>query len=107
MVDATRRYLAALVDGGGSVPPELGAIRRLVARGHHVTVLAEDSMEPEVRASGAVFRPWVQATNRPDRRPEHDPLRDWEVKNPLQLFDRLIEKVFVGPAPAYAADLRD
>lgn len=103
----TRRYLAALVDGGGTVPPELGAIRRLVERGHEVTVLADDSMEPEVRATGAACCPWVRAPNRPDRLPEHDPLRDWEVKNPLQLFDRLIEKALVGPAGAYAADLRD
>jgi MGT family glycosyltransferase len=103
----TRRYLAALADGGGTVPPELGAIRALVARGHRVTVLADDSMEPEVRTTGAEFRRWTRATNRPDRRPEHDPLRDWEVKNPLQLFDRLIERQLVGPAPAYAADLDD
>ena len=39
-----RNYLFALVDGGGTVPPDLGTVRRLVARGHRVTVLAEDSM---------------------------------------------------------------
>ena len=53
----SRRYLFALVDGGGTVPPELGAARRLVERGHHVTVLAEDSMLADVRATGAAFRP--------------------------------------------------
>jgi hypothetical protein len=37
----TRRYLFAIVDGGGNVPPELGVARRLVERGHLVTVLAE------------------------------------------------------------------
>ncbi len=45
-------YLVALVDGGGTVPAELGAVRRLVERGHDVTVLAEDSMEADVRAAG-------------------------------------------------------
>ena len=54
-------YLFALVDGGGTVPPELAAARRLVERGHAVTVLAEDSMEPDVRATGATFRRWVEA----------------------------------------------
>jgi hypothetical protein len=58
-------YLFALVDGGGTVPPELGAAGRLVERGHRVEVLAEDSMIDEVRATGAIFRPWVQAINRP------------------------------------------
>lgn len=100
-----RSYLFALVDGGGTVPPELGTVRRLVERGHRVTVLAEDSMLHDVRATGATFRPWVEAPNRPDRSPEHDPYRDWECKTPLQLFDRVLEKQFVGPAPAYANDL--
>jgi UDP:flavonoid glycosyltransferase YjiC (YdhE family) len=99
------RYLVALVDGGGTVPPELGAVRRLVERGHTVTVLAEDSMAAEVATTGATFRPWLRGPNRPDRRPEHDPSRDWEVRNPLRLVERLIETQFVGPAAGYAADV--
>ena len=99
-----RTYLFTLVDGGGTVPPELGTVRRLVERGHQVTVLAEDSMRADVDASGATFRPWATAPNRPDRSPENDPYRDWECKNPMQLFQRLLDRQFVGPAPAYAAD---
>lgn len=98
-------YLSALVDGGGTVPPELGAIRRLVARGHDVTVLAEDSVQEEVRASGATFRPWVEAPNRPDRKAENDPYRDWEIKSVFKLFDRLLDTQFVGPAARYIADV--
>ena len=79
----TRTYLFALVDGGGTVPPELGTVRRLVERGHRVTVLAEDSMADDVRATGAAYRPWVEAPNRASRRPEDDPYRDWECKNPI------------------------
>jgi MGT family glycosyltransferase len=101
----TRTYLFALVDGGGTVPPELGTVRRLVERGHRVTVLAEESMADDVRATGAAYRPWVEAPNRASRRPEDDPYRDWECKNPVQLFDRLLDKQFVGPAPGYAADV--
>jgi UDP:flavonoid glycosyltransferase YjiC (YdhE family) len=99
-----RRYLFALVDGGGTVPPELGVVRRLVERGHHVTVLAEDSMSADVRSTGAVLRPWVTAPNRATRLPDDDPWRDWECSNPMALFARLRERVFVGPAPEYAAD---
>jgi len=101
----TRSYLFALVDGGGTVPPELGVVRRLVERGHDVVVLAEDSMRDDVRVTGATFRPWTAAPNRPSRRPEDDPYRDWECKNTLQLFARLMEKQFAGPAPDYAADV--
>ncbi len=42
-------------------------------------VLAEDSMEEEVAATGATLRRWETAPNRPDRTPEHDPCRDWEA----------------------------
>ena len=100
----TNRYLVALVDGGGTVPVELGVVGRLVERGHDVVVLAEDSMAKEVEATGAAFRRWVTAPNRPDRRPENDPYRDWECKNPRQLFARLLESQFAGPLRAYAAD---
>jgi MGT family glycosyltransferase len=98
-------YLFALVDGGGTVPPELAAARRLVDNGHRVEVLAEDSMRDEVLATGAAFRPWERGINRPDRLPEHDVLRDWECRTPLQLFKRMLDTVLAGPAPGYAADL--
>ena len=62
-------------------------------------------MIEDVRATGAAFRPWRRAVNRPDHRPEHDPLRDWEIRNPVELFRRMVDGVLVGPAPDYAADL--
>ena len=98
-------YLFALVDGGGTVPPELGTVRRLVGRGHRVTVLAEDSMAPDVAATGADYVPWTTAPNRASRLPQDDPYRDWECKTPFALLDRLLDTQFAGPAAAYAADV--
>jgi MGT family glycosyltransferase len=103
----SRRYLFALVDAGGNVPPELSAARRLVERGHAVTVIADDSVASDVRSTGAEFRRWVRAPNRPDRRPENDPVRDWECKYPWQLVDRLTRTMLVGPAGRYADDVND
>ena len=102
-----RRYLFAVVDGGGNVPPELSAARRLVERGHAVTVLAEDSVASDVRATGAALRRWAHAPNRPDRAPDHDPARDWECTYPWQLVERLVATLMVGPAAAYATDVSD
>ena len=99
-------YLFALVDGGGTVPPEVGTVRRLVDRGHDVTVLGEDSMRTDVEATGATFRPWVAAPNKAGRRQEDDRFADWEISNPLQLMPLLLDKQFVGPAEGYAADVR-
>ena len=98
-------FLVALVDGGGTVPPEVATVRRLVERGHRVTVLAEDSMTDDVRATGATFRRWATAPNRADRLPEHDPARDWECHNPAQLVTRLLDRQLVGPATSYAGDV--
>lgn len=102
-----RQYLFALVDGGGNVPPELSAARRLRARGHAVTVIADDSVASDVLSTGAELRRWVRAPNRPDRRPENDPVRDWECRYPWQLLGRLMNTLLVGPAGRYADDLQD
>jgi hypothetical protein len=102
-----RRYLFAVVDGDGNVPTELSAARRLVERGHAVTVLAENSVASEVRATGAALRRWAHAPNRPDRAPEHDPARDWECTYPWQLVDRFVATLMVGPAAAYTQDVSD
>jgi MGT family glycosyltransferase len=105
MIVTPQRYLVALIDAGGNVPPELGAVRRLVERGHTVSVLADDSVEQDVRATGADFLRWQRAPNLPDRAPENDPARDWECSTPWQLVERLIETRCVGPAAAVAEDV--
>ena len=97
-------YLSRFV-AGGNVTPELHAAQRLVERSHLVTVLADDSVAPEVRSTGAEFRRWVRAPNRTSRLPEHDPARDWECKYPWQLVDRLVDTMLVGPATRYSADV--
>jgi len=102
---ARRRYLFTLVDGGGTVPPELGTVRRLTERGHDVTVLAEDTMADEVLATGARFIRWSTAPNRPTRLPDDDPYRDWECRSTMKLFDRLLDLQFAGPVARYAADV--
>jgi len=68
-------------------------------------VLAEDSMAPEVRASGATLVPWRTAPNRPDRDPAHDPLRDWEARGLLAQARDMGDLMIAGPAPAFARDV--
>jgi UDP:flavonoid glycosyltransferase YjiC (YdhE family) len=55
-----RQYLIAVVDGGGNVPPELHAARRLIERGHAVEVLADDSDEHRVDQTIDEL-PWILA----------------------------------------------
>lgn len=100
------RYLVATWDGGGSVPMELGVVRRLVGRGHSVTVLADRTLEDSVMATGAAYRPWQQAPQRISTRPEDDVLKDWECRTPLQQFARVRDRLITGPAGLFAADVR-
>jgi MGT family glycosyltransferase len=100
-------YLAALWDGGGTVPVEMGVVRRLVARGHTVTVLGDPTLEPDAVTADAEFRSWDRAPHRRSSMREDDFIRDWEVRTPPQLLARLCERVITGPAAAYAADVRE
>jgi MGT family glycosyltransferase len=100
----SRHYLFTLWDGSGTVPPELSLARAVIERGHHVTVLADPTIEPEAMAAGADFRSWREAPHLRSRRPQDDYLRDFEVDNPPELIARLCERLICGPASAYAAE---
>ena len=97
------RFLFATWEGGGHVPPMLTVAERLAARGHQVLVLSDEANRAD---SGALpFRPWSRAPNRPDKRAESDPVREWEAATPVEVVQRLVDGVIAGPAQAYAEDL--
>jgi MGT family glycosyltransferase len=73
-------FLFTLWDGGGSLPPELTVVRKIVAAGHSVTVLGDS------------------------RRAEDDYIRDWELRNPTRVLANLMDTLMVRPAPLFAAE---
>lgn len=93
-------------EGGGHVTPALIVARDLQARGHAVLVVSDACNAPDAHAFGVPFRPWPTAPSRADKRAETDPLKDYEAGSPAELLDRLCERVMVGPARAYADDVR-
>jgi MGT family glycosyltransferase len=94
-------------EGGGNTPPVFALVRRLLARGHRVHVLSDGCHREEVEALGASFGAWTGVPPRPDKSAQYDPLRDYEAKSPIDLLGRLRDKMFVGPAAAYARDVLD
>jgi len=90
-----RTYLFALTDAGGTVPPELGVVRRVVERGHRVTVIADESMATQVERTGAEVLTWT-------RRSEE--FRDWELRGPLAQARGMADHMLVGPATQQADD---
>jgi MGT family glycosyltransferase len=98
------KFLFALWDGGGAVPPELGVARRLIDRGHDVRVIADPTLRDQVVATGAGFTPWDAAPHRTTGVASEDLVKDWEVRNPLAMLARVRDRLLAGPAAAVAAD---
>ena len=54
-----KRYLFAIIDGGGTVPADTSVIRAMVERGHDVRVLADRVLAPDVQWTGAEHIPGI------------------------------------------------
>jgi MGT family glycosyltransferase len=102
-----RRFLFVMWEGGGTVPPTLGLARRVIERGHRVSVLGDPTIEQQALAAGCHFTSWRRAPHRTTLRPEEDLLKDWETSNPLQMLARARDRFIAGPAARYAADTLD
>jgi MGT family glycosyltransferase len=102
-----KRYLFAIIDGGGTVPADTSVIRAMVDRGHDVRVLADRVLAPDVESTGAEHIPWNRAPQRQNLDPQSVIIRDWDAKTPFEAFGRARDGVLVGPARLFAADVRD
>jgi MGT family glycosyltransferase len=102
-----RRFLLAMWEGGGTVPPELGVARRLLARGHHVHVLGDPTIEARARALGCGFAAWRRAPHRTTLDPAEDLVKDWELANPLVGIRTFRDRFMADPAGDFAQDTLD
>ena len=98
-------FLFTTWEGGGNVTPALEAVRKLVARGHHVRVMSEECNRPESEAAGARFIAWRRAPNRTARTPETDLVRDWAAESPQDALISVVRDTWAGPALAHAQDV--
>jgi MGT family glycosyltransferase len=99
------RFLLATIDGGGTIPPEVGLARRLVERGHSVLVLADPTVEQEALAAGCTFTPWRTAPH--FRTIEEQTALMWEVerRSGPQQFVLARDQIICGPAGRFADDV--
>src|SRR5215217_2493405 len=101
-----KRYLFAIIDGGGTVPADTSVIRALVERGHDVRVLADSVLAPDIETTGAEHVPWDRAPQRANLDPQSVIMKDWDTSTPFQAFARARDGAMVGPAGPFAADVR-
>lgn len=98
------RYLFTTWEGGGHVQPLLLAARELKDRGHTIRILSDACNEADATALDLPFQSWTTAPSQTGKRREDDRLKDHEADNPLEVIQRLIDRVMAGPASAYARD---
>lgn len=103
----TSKFLFAMWEGGGTGPPELAVVGRLVARGHAVTVLGDPSLSQDVGRAGASFVPWRDAPHRKTRTAESEIVKDWAALTPLGAFARARDRHAFRPAHLFAREVRE
>jgi MGT family glycosyltransferase len=102
-----KRFLFVMVEAGGNIPPQLGLVRRLVARGHRVRVLTDRVLQPAVEQAGGEYAPFRHAPHQHCSSRTEDVVRDWEPRNPLEQLKRFARHIMFGPAELYARDVLD
>ena len=100
-----RRFLLAVIDGGGTVPPALGVAADLVRRGHQVRVLADPTIEDAARAAGCAFSPWKEAPHFNSRTEQTAIIAAVEGRNPYRLVKALRGFAGQGLTRRYAHDV--
>jgi MGT family glycosyltransferase len=88
------RFLLALIDGGGTVPPALGVATELVRRGHQVRILADPTVAGAASAAGCAFTPWQEAPHFNSLAEQTALIAAFEGRNPYRALRAL--KHFAG-----------
>jgi MGT family glycosyltransferase len=99
------RFLLAVIDGGGTVPPALGMAAGLVRRGHQVRVLADPTVEQSARSAGAAFTPWRVAPHFNSVADQTALIAEMEGRNPFRQFTAARDLLICGPATRFAEEV--
>ncbi len=100
-----KNFLFATWEGGGTIGPTLTVAGKLARRGHRVRMMSDRCSKEEVLATGVDFVSWTRAPNRADRSRDSDIIRDWEAADPIEGLKHGVDRIWCGPALAYAQDL--
>src|SRR4051794_24904922 len=99
------RFLLAVIDAGGTLPPALGLAAELVRRGHAVEVLGDPTAEASARAAGCGFTPWRTAPRLDSVAEQTAMIAEMESGNGLRQLAYARDRIIVGPAMQYADDV--
>lgn len=84
--------------------PMLLAARGLMRLGHEALAISDAVNAGDAAALGVPFEPWRRTPSRTDRSPASDPVQDYLAQTPLEMIERLCDRLISGPAALYGAD---
>lgn len=101
----SKRFLFVAWDGGGNIVPMLLIIRKLIAAGHTVTLLGNESVHLRTQEAGAAFLPYSEYSSHDPRTPQKDLVRPWEGRGPSEVAELVRQRMLFGPALSIAYDV--
>jgi len=99
------RFLLATIDGGGTLPPEMGLAAELVRRGHSVHVLADPTVQDSAVTAGCGFTPWPTAPSVTTDEEQTAMVKMMEQGPPWRQFAAVRDLMLAGPAGRFADDV--
>ncbi|WP_040337165.1 nucleotide disphospho-sugar-binding domain-containing protein [Candidatus Blastococcus massiliensis] len=99
------RFLLAVIDVGGTLPPNLGLAGELVRRGHDVEVVGDPMTADSARAAGCGFTAWSTAPRLDTVADQTAMITDLESGGPLRQLRTARDRVLLGPAGRFADDV--
>lgn len=99
------RFLIAMVDAGGTVPPTMGLAAELVRRGHRVHVLSDPIVATAALSAGCSFTPWRQAPHVTTREEQTALIAAFEGRNPYRALKAVRDFAGHGMTGRYARDV--
>jgi MGT family glycosyltransferase len=99
------RFLIAVIDGGGTVPPTLALAAELVRRGHQVRVLADPTLAAGADSAGCAFSPWQEAPHVATLAEQTDVIAGFESRNPYRALKAARDFAGRGMSARFARDV--
>lgn len=99
------RFLIAMIDGGGTVPPTLGVAAELVRRGHQVRILGDPTLATDAASAGCAFSEWREAPHFKTREEQSAVIAGFESRNPSRALKALRGFAGHGMTERFARDV--
>lgn len=101
----SKEFLFVLWAGGGNVPPQLELARQLVARKHHVRMLAPAVLREKIESAGIAFEAYRAIPEHDESVAERSIIRDFEARSKMAALAAARDNLVGAMVQPVAADV--